>query len=78
METVLGCRIVHAGNSREKRLVECILIDGYCAPRTGDQHNGVLQFHGCLWHGCSQFFRINRDQLLYERYEENCSHFRKN
>ena len=45
--------IEHAGHSREKRLPEGLVVDGYSQPRPDENHRGiVLQFHGCFWHGC--------------------------
>ncbi|XP_031342123.1 uncharacterized protein LOC116170010 [Photinus pyralis] len=41
----------HAGNSREVRLKEGILVDGYSAAT-----NTVYQFHGCYFHGCESCY----------------------
>ena len=57
--------IEHAGHSREKRLPEGLVVDGYSQPRPDENHKDiVLQFHGCFWHGCPRCFRINRDTAL--------------
>ena len=66
--------------SRETRLPEGMLVDGYCQPLQNANHRGiVLQFHGCFWHGCPRCFRINRDvkltsgDTLDARYERTVS-----
>ena len=72
MEKEMKCRIQHSLRSREKRLPEGYLVDGYCEL----QGIGVvLQFHGCFWHGCIKCRMINRDlkvasgETMNERYE---------
>ncbi|XP_031355210.1 uncharacterized protein LOC116179552 [Photinus pyralis] len=44
----------HAGNTREVRLKEGIIVDGY-----SQATNTVYQFHGCYFHGCE---RCHSDQ----------------
>ncbi|KAK4882043.1 hypothetical protein RN001_005362 [Aquatica leii] len=51
LEHSSGITIQHAGNGREVRLQQGILVDGFCA-RT----NTVYQFHGCYFHGCEICF----------------------
>lgn len=46
-----GVQIQHAGNAREKRLANNILVDGYC-----ENTNTVYNFHGCYFHGCARCF----------------------
>uniref|UniRef100_A0A1Y1LSM0 DNA-directed DNA polymerase n=1 Tax=Photinus pyralis TaxID=7054 RepID=A0A1Y1LSM0_PHOPY len=41
----------HIGNSREVRLQEGLLVDGF-SPAT----NTVFQFHGCYYHGCEECY----------------------
>ncbi|KAK4874279.1 hypothetical protein RN001_013639 [Aquatica leii] len=43
--------IQHAGNAREFRLPEGILVDGYCF-----ELKTVYEFLGCYWHGCENCF----------------------
>ncbi|KAB0800406.1 hypothetical protein PPYR_06146 [Photinus pyralis] len=47
-----GVRIQHTVNSREVRLREGILVDGF-SPET----NTVYQFHGCYYHGCEMCYK---------------------
>lgn len=46
MEKVHKIKLQHAGNSREKRLKEGMLVDGYHEPS-----NTVFEFFGCYFHG---------------------------
>ena len=72
MEHSTGWSIQHSVNSREKRLPEGPLVDGYCE---SDGEKIVLQFHGCYWHGCVRCYTAGRDMLcaygesMDERYE---------
>ena len=66
---VLKRPIQHAGNSREKRLIEGPIVDGFCEPQPGESHRGtVLSFLGCYWHFCILCFprerhrRVNSDE----------------
>ncbi|XP_072763722.1 uncharacterized protein [Anoplolepis gracilipes] len=64
-ERELGHRIIHAGRSREYRLPDGTLVDGYYeSVENGVTQYYVLQFHGCFWHGCPRCFRVNRDKPL--------------
>ncbi|XP_043272012.1 uncharacterized protein [Venturia canescens] len=60
MEHSLIRRIIHAGRSREFKLPQNLLVDGYY--ETPDSTH-VLQFHGCYWHGCLSCFTVNRDRV---------------
>ncbi|XP_043287522.1 uncharacterized protein [Venturia canescens] len=60
MEHSLNRRIIHAGRSREFKLPQNLLVDGYY--ETPDSAH-VLQFHGCYWHGCLSCFTVNRDRV---------------
>ncbi|CAH0546857.1 unnamed protein product [Brassicogethes aeneus] len=44
-------KIIHAGNGREVRLKENILVDGFC-----EATNTVFEFDGCYFHGCEKCF----------------------
>ncbi|XP_067203729.1 uncharacterized protein [Linepithema humile] len=64
-ERELGHNITHAGRTREYRLQDGTLVDGYYElVENGITHYHVLQFHGCFWHGCPSCFKINRDREL--------------
>ncbi|KYN02050.1 putative DNA polymerase [Cyphomyrmex costatus] len=61
MEHELGHIIAHAGNGRETRLPEGVLVDGYYEEIIdGAVIKHVLQFHGCYWHGCPRCYTVNR------------------
>ncbi|KAK4885045.1 hypothetical protein RN001_001316 [Aquatica leii] len=51
LEHTLDIKIEHAGNAREVKLKEGILVDGFCHAT-----NTVYQFHGCYFHGCEICF----------------------
>ncbi|KAK4879682.1 hypothetical protein RN001_007828 [Aquatica leii] len=51
LENTLDIKIEHAGNAREVKLKEGILVDGVCHAT-----NTVYQFHGCYFHGCEICF----------------------
>ncbi|XP_025160709.1 uncharacterized protein LOC112589908 [Harpegnathos saltator] len=63
MEHELGHTITHAGKSREHRIPEGLLVDGYYETTNPAQRH-VLQFHGCFWHGCPACFKVSRDTPL--------------
>nr|XP_015840028.1 PREDICTED: uncharacterized protein LOC103315075 isoform X1 [Tribolium castaneum] len=62
--------IEHAGNGREVRLNEGLLVDGYC-----EQNRTVFEFYGCFWHGCLKCYPnqtcslSNKDDALFMRRE---------
>ncbi|XP_033221216.1 uncharacterized protein LOC117175616 [Belonocnema kinseyi] len=58
----IGVETQHAARSRELRLPEGALVDGYYID--GDEKRHVLQFHGCFWHGCVDCYKLNRDEKL--------------
>ncbi|XP_067210247.1 uncharacterized protein [Linepithema humile] len=65
MERELGHPIIHAGRTREYRVLDGTLVDGYYESlENGVTRHHVFQFHGCFWHGCPSCFRINRDSNL--------------
>jgi len=52
-------QIKHVRNGGEQSLItgtDPVFVDGY-NPRT----NTVYEFHGCLWHGCEECYKKNRD-----------------
>ena len=74
MERELGYPIIHAGRSREYRLPDGTLVDGYYETSdAGVTRRYVLQFHGCFWHGCPTCYRINRDRDLSQNADRSDS-----
>ncbi|OXU16303.1 hypothetical protein TSAR_012709 [Trichomalopsis sarcophagae] len=73
MEHETDWPIEHSVNSREKRLPEGPLVDGFCVLENNEKV--VLQFHGCYWHGCVRCYIDGRDlsivngESMDERYE---------
>ncbi|XP_033212122.1 uncharacterized protein LOC117169726 [Belonocnema kinseyi] len=63
LERELDIEITHAGRTREFRLPEGLLVDGY-PENTEDNRIIVYQFHGCYWHECPYCFKLNRDKEL--------------
>ncbi|KAK4880607.1 hypothetical protein RN001_008753 [Aquatica leii] len=64
LEHTLNIKIQHSGNSREVRLKEGILVDGFCV-----NTNTVYQFHGCYYHGCEICFPDQTAELSGNKHD---------
>ncbi|KAK4885665.1 hypothetical protein RN001_001936 [Aquatica leii] len=64
LEHTLNIKIQHSGNSREVRLKEGILVDGFCV-----NTNTVYQFHGCYFHGCEICFPDQTAELSGNKHD---------
>ncbi|KAK4880439.1 hypothetical protein RN001_008585 [Aquatica leii] len=62
LEHTLNIKIQHAGNSREVKLKEGFLVDGFCHAT-----NTVYQFHGCYFHGCEICFPDQTAELSADK-----------
>ncbi|XP_033231895.1 uncharacterized protein LOC117182890 [Belonocnema kinseyi] len=73
VEREIWVEIQHATRSREFRLLEGAVVDGYYIDGVGKPH--VLQLHGCFWHKCLDCYKLNRDEkctsgdIIYMRHE---------
>ena len=70
MENQLERRITFAARGREIRLLEGVLVDGFCRGEN-NRLPMVFNYHGCFYHGCIRCYRINRDKPISDKRDES-------